>query len=171
MKWHKKTDEKKYHLSQKGFYKSESKNDTWIEWKNFKIDSLFYDLKIKDLKKIHKYILNKNIDGAQAILGGSRKILNAHIKTAEQYFNKNYLSKIKRIFNNCNFAHDNRNGEEKCCDDDGKIIKKGINQKLKNFTNNELFKLCDYLVSFLDIFLAMLELNDYGKKDFLSYFE
>ena len=96
------------------------------------------------------------------MIGGSRKILDAQAKTAEKYFNESFLKKIKKYFNFYNFTHDNLNGEEKY-DDKGKITKKFINQELKKFSSDEIFKLCDYLAKFLEIFVAMLKLGDYKK--------
>lgn len=152
---------KEYVLQQNKFCKIDSNaNDTWIEWTNFENKCLSNDSRIVDLMQQYKKI--KNIDIAQALIGGTRKFISAKIKTAEKYFNKNFHNKIMRVYNTNNFTHNNQEGEE-CCNKNNDIKKKYINEELKKYSKEDLFEVCDYLVKFLDIFFAMLKLGDIPK--------
>ena len=104
----------------------------------------------------------RDINNAQALIGGTRKFISAKLKTAEKYFNMNFLGKIMKVYNTNNFTHNNKEGEE-YYDKNGNIKKKYINEKLKKSSKEDLFKVCDYLAKFLDIFFVMLELGDIPK--------
>ena len=152
-----KDKKEKYFLQQGHFYKTQSNKDTWIDCSNLETSILSNDGNIKDL--MQKYKEMKNPNTACALIGGCRKWHDSRFITGQKYFDKNFLKNIKIIFNKCNLSHNNIEGEEGY-GEKGKIYKKGKNEKLGKWTNDDFFKLCDCIVKFLDCFFAIFEIGD-----------
>lgn len=142
---------KKYFLIS-NCWRTSNNEDIWISMDEY-IEPENLSKQIKLLIAAYKSI--RNLKNAQELIGGSRKYLKAYFKTLEKVFNKQWLEKIRDLFDGYNFTHNNEIGEE--WKDNGQIKIKLKNEKLKNMSESDLFNLCDYLVKSLDIMYAALD--------------
>lgn len=133
-------------------YKTSSKNDVWISLGIFDQPK---ELSSQLTEIMHTYKLCHDLKSAQALIGGIRKYFNAYRVSIESIFNKKWINTIGDLFNGLNFTHNNVIGEE--IHKNGKTVIKSVNNKIRNMSKDDIFRICDYLLTSMDIILKAVE--------------